>query len=279
MSERSLRSFDSLADRLRLHLQSATRAVLIVEGIKDRLILGELMPEREFFPAGTRSAVLDAVSQLHSLGQCLFVAVYDRDFDHPPPPYGSGVDAHLLPYDERDLEGMLIDLGGLARLLLYKGSQDKLEARGGAGPFVQELAQVILPVTRLRAANAADAMGLPFDEVPLEGKIQQKDLILPILPYCSALAGASQGSVGAAQLIDIASTSDISLAPRGKDVVAVASVALRSRVGSLPKAASDPTLLAADLLSTSQMLLHESAWFGRLADLLVAADERRLDCA
>ncbi len=268
MSEPALREFDAPADRIRLHLQGASGRVLIVEGPTDAEVLGDLLNDIDIFPLGSRVSVLATASELMTSGVAAFLAVIDVDF--LPAPTGADWDSVLYPYDGRDLESMLVDLGGLSRLIRYKGSSQKIETCGGADALVSRLQTSVEPVTRLRSHNAIGSLGWRFDAVKLVDKIDPRTLDLLIDSYCAALAGASGCTVGPLRAIAGEATRNPGPA-RGKDVVAAASVALRRLAGSLARAACDPDVLARDLLAASSLLLRDSQWFAELSRRLSAA--------
>ena len=267
MSEPGLRKYDAPADRIRLHLQGTFRRVLVVEGRTDAEVLGDLLSDVDIFPVGSRVVVLATASALVASGVATFLAIFDVDF--LPTPADEGSVAVLYPYEGRDLESMLIDLGGLSRLIRYKGSSEKIERWGGIEALVARLQESVEPVTRLRAHSAAGSLGWRFDAVRLEDKIDSRTLGLLVDSYCAALAAASECAVG--PLLEVAKDATISPgSARGKDVVAIASVALRRLAGSLEKAACGPDLLARDLLAASSLLLRESQWFAELRRRLAA---------
>lgn len=261
MTELALRQYDAPADRIRLHLQSSRARVLIVEGVTDAEVLGDILAGRSVFPVGSRGIVLQTAAELMTLGTMAFIAVIDLDFT--PPPSGVDWDFVLHPYEERDLESMLIRLGALHRLLRYKGSSSKIALYGGIDALVGQLLEVVRPITRLRFENARRSLGLCFDAVRLEDKIDAKTLELRLDSYCAALAAASEVPAAPLKAIAAEEVTDVG-APRGKDVIAAASVALRRVGGSLPKAACEPEILGADLLAASSLLLRDSQWFSTL---------------
>lgn len=269
-SDGSLAQYDSPADRTRLHMQGTADRVLMVEGVADATVLREVLPNYAIVIAGKRENVLRAAEELLDAGQKRFVAVIDRDFE--PVPEGGDWDEVLLPYEGRDLECMLVELGGLARLILFKGVDSRIAKAGGLDELVKRCKLAVEPVTHLRSHARTHGLSLAFDQVPIEGKIQAEDLAFKRVPYCMALAAASDTDLTVQDVAQIVSgaTGDPG-PPRGKDVVAVAAVALRKMAGDLPKAACDPAVLCSDLHGFSLLLLRESAWLGRLLQRLSAA--------
>ncbi len=266
----SLAQYDSPADRTRLHLQGSADRVLMVEGVADATVLREVLPHYAIVIAGKREKVLRAAEELLDAGQKRFVAVIDRDFE--PVPEGGDWNEVLFPYEGRDLECMLVELGGLARLIRFKGVDAKVTKAGGPDEVVKRCKLAIEPVTRLRSHARVHEWALAFDRVPIEGKVQAETLALKHLPYCMALVAASDTDLAVRDVEQVASDASVDPGPpRGKDVVAVAAVALRKIAGDLPKAACDPGVLCADLHGYSLLLLRESAWLGQLLHRLSAA--------
>lgn len=274
MSDTSLRPYDSPVDRIRLHVQGSREAILLVEGETDELVLSELLPKRAIFPLGTRSTVVESSCQLHELGLCGFVAVLDSDFEVIPGASGL-CDFHLKAYDGRDLEGMVIELGGLERLIQFKGSSAKVSRYGNAEQVVRDLIDRTQPISALRQLNSDRNWGLRFDAVPLYEKIDLRTLELPLDLYCLALVRNSEAAVDL-KAIERAlnQASPAALEPRGKDVVAFAAVALRQRIGSHQKAACQPDAIEKDLLGYSHHLLRKSSWLAALTVHLGQADKR-----
>lgn len=266
----SLEQYDSPADRIRLHLQGSADRVLIVEGVADATVLREVIPHYAIVIAGKRENVLRAAGELLEAGQKRFVAVIDKDFE--PVPESGEWDEVLFPYEGRDLECMLTELGGLARLITFKGVHAKVAKAGGSDEIVKRCKLAVEPITRLRSHARNHGWSLAFDQVPIEGKVQTEDLVFKQVPYCMALVAASDTDLTARDVEQVASDASVEPGPpRGKDVLAVAAVALRRLAADLPKAACDPAVLCSDLHGYSLLLLRESTWLTRLLHRLSAA--------
>lgn len=127
--ESSLRAYDRVADRIRLHRQVDKRSVILVEGPADRRLVKRLVADRAavVFMGNTRDDVLAAARDSVKLGLDRVVCVVDRDFDDAV----ADAKAEGLPvvgYDGADLEDMLAHSPSLDRLLgeLAKTSSDPL---------------------------------------------------------------------------------------------------------------------------------------------------------
>ena len=160
---------------------------------------------------------------------------------------------------------MLINLGVLEKVIEHQGSQDKLAAAGSGHAAVALFKLQIAPVTALRKANSANSWGLCFDDVDLASKIDRKTLAVKLPNYCAAVVQASattatinDAAAAAAQLVDH------ELEFRGKDVVTIAGVGLRSKFGSLPAAATTEPVLTGQLHSSSALALAKSSWLATL---------------
>lgn len=132
--------------------------------------------------------------------------------------------------------------------------------------MVNRLQSCVAPVTRLRLRNASENWGLAFDEVDLSTKIDQRDLTLKKLAYCSAIQRSSRGNIEFAIISATADDAalDDGLGARGKDVIAAAGVALRRVAGNLQLAATSESVLSAQVHSSSGLALANSEWLANL---------------
>src|SRR5690606_2239300 len=112
------------------------------------------------------------------------------------------------PYDGRDLEAMLVDLGVLAEVLDSFGSAQKIDALGGVEALVEMCRTAAFPVARLRLASRREGWSVRFDAVDLTRKIDRSTLRLDIRGYCMALVSSSEVDFGSNVLIDIAEGTD-----------------------------------------------------------------------
>jgi Protein of unknown function (DUF4435) len=251
----SLQEFDRPADRIRLHLQASSLVPLLVEGPSDVLVLKTHVRPVAFFPLNGRNNVLATIRSLVNAGIRSILGIVDRDFDSEDA--FADVQDLLYPYDGVDLEGMLIDLGALSELLQHIGSLTKIEALGGSDAVVQSLRECIAPVSSLRLLSRREGLGLNFDEVNLQEKIDRKTLKLKVPNYCAALVGKTGLSPTELEKRALGLATD---AHSGKDLAAAAGVALRHRAGSLPSAATVPSIITSQLRASSGLLLSGSGW-------------------
>lgn len=274
-TESSLQRYDSLHDRLRLHFQASKHAVIVVEGQADRELLSSLLPARHIFVAGTRKLVIDTGENLHNTHHCSVACVFDLDFDEDPRATSPAA-AHLYPYDGRDLEAMLIEQGALETLIKFKGSAAKLESIGGAAALVARALAEVQPVTALRNWSRGRGIGCRFRPGLIRDKMNRRALTLERDRYFAAIVADYDG-------VQTLTKSELSkaaegpvLQARGKDVLEVVAVALRSVAATLPEAACDPELLTIDLHAVSRLELQGSSWFSGLVALLERADVGQL---
>ncbi|WP_454299553.1 hypothetical protein [Salana multivorans] len=246
---------------------------MLVEGPADLLVLKQHLVGAEIFPSAGKSNVLRALHLLSDWGDPAVIGVVDADFDDPADL--AALDGRIWPYDERDLEAMLIGLGVLSLVLEHQGSSEKLTKYGGVEKLVRRLVEIVEPVTALRSVNSRERWGLAFDRVSIADKIDRRTLELKIDGYCAALIRASSAApdntaVSAACRADLPDN----LGPRGRDVLEAAGVALRRIAGTLPAAASTESVLAGQLHSSAGLALASSRW---LKDLKQRIEGMSLD--
>jgi len=255
----SVRDLDRVEDRIRMHRQVERETILLVEGPSDALVLRPLIDNVKVFAANTKSNVYSAISALGSWGITGVRGVVDRDFDEDAEVTG------IIAWQGRDLENMLIGLGVLADVIEHQGSDVKIAKVGGAGALVDRLVKSLSEVSRLRRINTREGLGLPFDDVSLASKVSQKTLVLDFTSYLTSLLSKAGYPVQVDQLkARVSSEEDDALGPRGKDVVALAGVALRSVAGNLKAHACDEPVLSGQLRSSAQFALHSSEWIVHL---------------
>ncbi len=273
----SLRELDRLEDRIRAHRQVRSNVpIVVVEGPSDELVLSpHLGSEVDIFPADGKSNLVTCGRSLRDMRVSGFLLIFDNDFDDPDDILDLA--DFQNPYDGRDLEAMLISLGVLETVVKHQGSEEKIEHLGGYEQLLEMLSEELLPLTSLRIASARECWALAFDRVDVVSKIDLLSLELNLKNYCAAVYQASDTD---------ASISDIETAAsggnsrgidhhRGKDMVAMAGIALRRKVGSLPKAATSVELLTNQLHSSAGFALAKSRWMslllGRLDSLALGS--------
>ncbi|WP_382304510.1 hypothetical protein [Herbiconiux sp. UC225_62] len=264
----SLRELDRVEDRIRQQRQWTDSPVLLVEGPDDLNVLRQHLPGVSIFPADGKANALRAVRSLQAWNIEDVLAVVDRDFDDPS--QTQDIEGRLHPYARRDLEGMLIGLGVLAHVLEHQGSAAKLTACGGSEALVARLEEIAAPLTSLRDHNARHNYGLSFDGTDFVGKVDLRTLDFRMQAYCAALISRSETEVQIDTLVQAAATAVADdLGPRGKDVIALAGVALRRVAGSLAHAAVDEPVLTGQLHSSAGFLLSKDEWLSELKDRLI----------
>jgi hypothetical protein len=264
----TIRDFDRVEDRIRQQRAADNLPVVLVEGAADLLVLRHLLPDTHIFPSDGKPAALRAIRQIIDWKLPKVVAVVDRDFEDPT--HTADIGESLHPYEFRDLEGMLIELGVLALVLAHQGDEKKLDSVGGAASLVNVLKSAVAPLSALRHKNTAEDLSLSFKDVDLAAMTDETTLELMTSEYCTELIAMS--STG----LDLEALEDAALSPpndgfgaRGKDVVTMAGVALRSRIGNLHPEATKEDLLTSQLHSSAGLALFDSAWLRSLEEKLV----------
>ncbi|MEA2275314.1 MAG: hypothetical protein QOC78_274 [Solirubrobacteraceae bacterium] len=274
-AESSLRAYDRIADRIKLHRQADDRATVVVEGPSDERFVDALLEQRAvIFVAGTRSAVIDVTEEAsRRLSVTRLVGVVDRDFDD----IVAGAEAAGLPmvaYDGADLEDMLLHSPAGNRLIEEMASSSKLKAYGGASKLLADARERVIAISRLRSENAREGWGLAFDSVDLRGKVDKDTLEMSVLAICAALKVTTECAIEHAQLETAARSEEAerrcphtgTLLARGRDVLVVIGISLRRLVGSRTKDQTDPHLLAAVLRTAADLAwFRQTPWFARLA--------------
>lgn len=258
----SMRDFDRIEDRLRQHRQVDSRALVIVEGPGDDLVLRQHLPDVAIFSADGKRNVLRAMEAMGSWNIRGVRGVIDADFDEAD---NDQADDRVIFYEKRDLEGMLISLGVLSSLLEHQGSTVKLTDLGGAKALSEQLVETAMIVARIRAANYRHKWGINFDQVDISSKADRRSLNLDLRRYVSALIQTCAASVSSAEVEAVATAGNLDgRGPRGRDVLALAGLALRHKAGSLPAAATKVELLERQLRSSAAFALDRSEWMAAL---------------
>lgn len=266
----SLRELDRLEDRIRQHRQVERSPILIVEGPDDILVLREHLPREIIFAADGKRNALRAMDSLGAWGFVGIRAVLDADFDEPE---DGRSDPRILLYEGRDLEAMLVLLGVLARILDHQGSAAKVESLGGARELCGQLISQAHAVAEIRAANHKESWGLRFDDVDIAAKTDRRTLKIDLQRLVAALIQASDTDVSSAEVLRVVKGDTLDgRGPRGKDVLALAGLALRHKAGSLPVAATVVDVISAQLRSSAGLLVERSAWLTSIHAAIHAAD-------
>lgn len=105
----------------------------------------------------------------------------------------------------------------------------------------------------------------------LAAKVDKVNLQIKVPTYCAALMGAAHANCTATHSAVLAAMSAPPVGPnlfRGKDVIALAAVALRSKAGTLPAAAASEAILSAALRSSAGQRVNSSQWIVQLKRLV-----------
>lgn len=265
----SLRAYDRLADRLRLHRQADSRPIVVVEGDSDRRLLQDVVGDEAavVFVGGTRTEVLAAAFELERMNVNRVVCIVDHDFDDV---VQAAIDAGLpvVAYDGADVEDMLMASPAARRAIEELASDEKL-ATYGLASLLDTVREQAVPMGRLRRGNAMNGWGLVFDRIDLRSKVDKRTLELNVLGLCMALAGTAPSAVSVVELQSVAARGDSVGCPRtgrrrlrGRDQLAFVAVALRKLVGSCRKEQTDPEFLAAILRSAANPeWMRSTEWY------------------
>ncbi len=261
---------DRLSDRIRLHRQARPDTpIVIVEGGPDKRFVERLLGAShtlDIFPAGPRPELFRAAREAREMGIDRLACIVDRDFD-------DAVDRHrndglpLVAYDGADLEGMLWSTEAYDEWLSEIANEVKLAAFGGVAALREKITDSLLPLQRLRSANAHNGWGLVFDSLDLRKKASKEDLSIKLQVLCDSVwhtdAGPTKNDVFEAAISFEVPTCPATGHPllRGKDAIALTAVALRRLVGSLTLQATNLEQLEAGLrLAANETHLRGSPW-------------------
>ncbi|MGW7033485.1 hypothetical protein ACWGFX_40730 [Streptomyces xanthophaeus] len=278
----SIRAFDNLADRIRLHRQHDTRPILIVEGVTDEKFLRSEYGERWiYFSAAGRVNAIRAIAELAEYSKhSSVICIVDRDFDDAVTSC-----EHRLPvlsYRNADLEGMITAEEGVLGVVLDNLSSGKVDSPAKRSQLLYDVMSLVVPVSRLRRANFINGWSLPFDEVEPANSVDTKKLSFSIRGYCTSLRakalenGGESPSLSA--LIDIADgTVEIAMpiCPHGaaeyfsgKDFAAMLGVALRRKYGDLALAQAGRDQMVAALRMSASGRVSRTDWGSKLEAIL-----------
>jgi len=274
--ESSLRAYDRLADRIRLHRQVDERFVVVVEGPSDRRLVERLIPSSSatVFIGNSRDHVLEAADDLRRFDLDRVACVVDRDFDDRV----AATQAAGLPvvsYDGADLEDMLAHSPAMERMIGELGSENKLNSYGGAERLLAQAREQSLPLARLRRLNVSRGWSLDFNAIDIANKVDKVTLELNVTGVCMALRQTWSEAVAQRELEECARSGDAGRCPRtgrdlvrGRDLLALVGVGLRKLIGTRSKAQTSSEMLE-DVLRSSADLewLKQSDWFGELLRL------------
>lgn len=255
----SLAPFDSVGDRIRQHRQADKRSVLVVEGGSDQRLIDRLTGERwVIFPAGSRGRVAPAVFRAQELGVKRIAGLIDRDFDN----YFENLNAEsVFSWAEADLEAVLIRGPWFENLLQEMGSDDKIDAAGGAATLRPIAIGIAGVVGKTRRANAQYGWGIDFKTFEWIKKVDAASLTMALAKFGAAIEALVDGKDEKAQLRELLrsadSTNDGGIGSfRGKDALEVMKLALKRKYGNT--SSTDAHILAAALrLHVGEKLLQE----------------------
>lgn len=270
MTESSLREYDRPADRIRLHRQSSENSILVTEGPSDQRLCERVFHSYriDYFPVGSRNSVLEVAFEHSSLDIKNICYLVDRDFDEEVES-AERVNPTVVPYDNGDLEAMLIESKTLDALLKEYASETKLANYGGPEAVRTHLISQVSIVASLRAANAAYSWGISFDDVDIsdrykEGVIKSQPLIDALLTASPESAATKANLVeSAANPAPICPTTQRTLF-RGRDAIALLPSMLKKAIATRKDKLGADALESTLRLAASPELLSDTSWFQRV---------------
>jgi hypothetical protein len=145
----------------------------------------------------------------------------------------------LVFYDDADVEAMLVESQALTRMLGEWASEGKLAEFGGVEAVRRWARESTGPLTVLRAINARDGLGIPFDRIEMQdlfdkrtGKLRTASLIGKLAELSQVSHAELQEKLDGERPICPQTSRPLS---RGRDLLAVISALLRQLIGSLSK--------------------------------------------
>lgn len=259
MNPRSLQSFDSLTDRVRMHRTADKRPVVIVEGVSDHRLVDRISANSwSVFVAGTRSSVILAVEDLCNSKERKVAGIIDRDFDDVFQDVQSRIP--VFAWNGADLEAHLLDTRAFSDLVNEYASPVKLEREGGIEKARDAVVKIAVEVGFLRRLNHEMGWGLAFDNVDLAKKLTKEEWGLRLDSFCDALASVSPSSPPSKDIVTRYKSLGIREGRqplyRGKDALSVLGFALKKKIGSCPQAVCDVDNLSRAL----RLAVPSEAW-------------------
>lgn len=280
----SIKAYDRVADRVRQHKQADRRPALIVEGPGDSRFLRVGFDDKYvIFPAGNRGQAFAVTEQLVDWLIPDVACVVDRDFDHEVVRRESN-GFPVFAYENADLEAMSSKTDAFDLMLFELGSEQKIGDSGGPASIAGKIYSIVIPIARLRTANAVNGWGLAFDKVDLADKVSVATLEFNLKGYCAALHSKTLDPPQLSELVAVADgLTSLPQEPscprgsspyyRGRDFLAVVGVALRRQAGSCQKAATEVEHLAGILRAIACRTVKSSSWGKDLERFIVGLQD------
>lgn len=256
----SLREYDLVWDRIKLHRRSRVGTVLIVEGGDDVEVLQPHLNGVDMFPAGGRPTVVRTAEELNRQNDTDFLCVVDQDFMGVT--CSGAVAARMMTYDGADLEAMLIDLGVLHRVARHYASQPRGRVGGRVEAAIEAARQGARLVGNLRSFAVRNGLAIRFSEVDLGAFVDRATLELDLAALSHALISKSNVPVSVRDL-HAAAQLDCGMYS-GKDLLSILGVAFRRVLSTRPAAQCTIDVLLPMLHSGAEARLGSSPWMQRL---------------
>ncbi len=241
-----LQEFDNIADRIRLHSQASRAPVLIVEGVSDKRVNSQWLPEADIFPALSRDQAVSTLREILPSLKIAIACILDEDFQRPV--LSELEHARVAYYSGRDLESAFIRSGALARVLLHFLPQHEDETK--AREIVDQATECCRPISELRLASYRHSLGLNFDRIGFGEFFSSGDHSFDTEGYIQRLCQIRENEDITPEVVtNLVTDVDDELGPRGRDILKVAA---RLTLSTNPKFRGNlADMLEAALFSTS----------------------------
>lgn len=263
-SDCALRRHNNIPGRLFQRSKAENRAVLVVEGPADARLLRQVGVECEIYIAQGRKNVIDTVELMTKEGVPFAIGVIDSDFLTPD--YKNGESSDIYPYDNVDLEAMLVELGALVRVLEEVGSSDKVQEQGGLEKSSQTVIQEAQYWAAIRRLNVEERWDIPFDKYsfhkyyvhnkPFQFQRKTQELESRICQDVGVSVGELRSKLA---------TREVEGQYSGKDAARVAALMVRSYLGSQGNADPKGDMFMAALRLAGAYFLSQSKWRSELS--------------
>lgn len=272
--ESSLRKHNNIPGRLFQRSKAESRAILVVEGPADERLLRQVGVECEIYIAQGRKNVIDTVELMSREGIPFAVGVIDSDFSAPD--YKNGEIADIYPYDNVDLEAMLVELGALVRVMEEMGSSAKIQSQGGLESAIRFIIREAQYWAAIRRLNVEESWGIAFDEYLFHKYyIHNKSSQFQRKTEELERRICQDAGVPVSELRSKLVTREVEGRYSGKDAAKVAALMMRSYLGSQSNADPKGDMLMVALRLAGAYFLFHSKWHSGLsARISVKAAEK-----
>ena len=246
----------SIANAIRLKRSHHPGCFLIVEGRDDRLFFEQFVDSGDCAVqvADGKSNVVEVIDILDADSFPGAVGVIDADLDHVEG--CSWQSRNIIVLETYDLEALLVKSRALERVLVERGSSEKITGR--TKPPREELIDAAVPIGCLRLHSRRSELTLKFDGMRYAKFVDRDSLQTDVRKLVREVKNRSQRSDLAyddtvQEILSIRSTvNDPWLVCCGTDMIEILGIGLRKALGTNDAGAVKP-----DLLRTYLRLAYE----------------------